>query len=69
MTSISAIVFISFVASTVQGLDYDPDDSYYNDEIGRYARGVRDLPLGVDNIVSNWQEKSGRKILQGISSG
>ena len=67
MTSISAIVFVSLVACATHGQDYDPDNSYYNDIINRYARGVRDLPLGVDNIVSNWQEKSGRQILQGIS--
>ena len=66
MTSISAIVLVSLVAATSQALDYDPENSYYTEMISRYARGVRDLPLGVDNIVNNWQETSGRQILQGI---
>ena len=67
MVSICSIVLLPLVISAVHCVDYDPDEAYYNEIIGRYARRVGDLPQRVDNAVNQWHDKTGRQILQGIS--
>ena len=63
----SKILVILVVFSAGQGLSYRPESAYYEEEVdNRYDRSMRDLPQGIDSVVSQWRQKNGRKTLEGI---
>ena len=66
-TSLTFLIAFA-ITFVVQGFDYRPESNYNeNYESSRFERHHSDLPQRVDNIVGQWGEKNGRKVLEGTA--